>query len=138
MIREWSPEEITAARENLRRRQEAAYRAREERRARAAQALRDAARRVFPRFPAVRRAYLFGSVTQPGGMGPRSDVDVAVEGKLSAEDYFALWRALEEESGQPVDLVELTEDLPFAHRIREQGEILYERGHPNVKGGDRG
>jgi predicted nucleotidyltransferase len=63
-------------------------------------------------------------------MGPRSDVDVAVEGKLSAEDYFALWRALEEESGQPVDLVELTEDLPFAHRIREQGEILYERGHP--------
>jgi hypothetical protein len=57
-------------------------------------------------------------------------VDVAVEGKLSAEDYFALWRALEEESGQPVDLVELTEDLPFAHRIREQGEILYERGHP--------
>ena len=138
MRKEWSPEEIAAARENLRRRQEAAYRAREERRARATQALRDAARQVFPRFPAVRRAYLFGSATRPGGMGPQSDVDVAVEGKLNAEDYFALWRALEEASGQPIDLVELTEDLPFAHRVREQGEILYERGHPNAESGDRG
>lgn len=135
-MREWTPEEIAAARENLRRRHETACRAREERRQRAAQALRDAARRVFPPFSAVQRAYLFGSVTRPGEMGPESDVDVAVEGKLNAEDYFALWRALEEESGQPVDLVELTEDLPFARLVRERGEILYERGNPHAESRD--
>lgn len=131
----WTSEEITAAREHLRRRREAAFRAREARRQAALQALRNAADRVFPRFPAVRRAYLFGSVTRPGEMGRRSDVDVAVEGKLSAEDYFALWRALEEASGESVDLVELTDDLPFARRVRESGEVIYER-NPNPEGRD--
>lgn len=95
-MRDWSPEEIAVARENWQRRREAEYRAREERRQQALRALRDAAPRVFHRFAAVRRAYLFGSVTDPGQMGPASDVDVAVEGTLSPEDYFALWRALEE------------------------------------------
>ncbi len=76
----WSPEEIAIAQENLRRRREAEYRAREAQRQKALQALRDAAPRVFPRFPAVRRAYLFGSVTDPGQIGPAPDVDVAVEG----------------------------------------------------------
>ncbi len=136
--RVWSAEEIAAARENLRRRQEQAYRAREERRQAALQAIRSAAPAILARFPAVRRAYLFGSVTQPGGMGPRSDVDVAVEGKLSAEEYFALWRALEEQSGQPVDLVELTDDLPFAHRVRAHGEVLYERSDSDPESGNPG
>ncbi len=132
----WSPEEIAAARENLRRRRETEYRTREARRQKALRALREAAPRVFPRFAAVRRAYLFGSVTRPGEMEAQSDVDVAVEGKLSAEDYFALWRALEEASGEPIDLVELTDDLPFARRVRESGEVLYERRDPSTAGRD--
>ncbi len=132
----WSPEEIAAARENLRRRRETEYRAREVRRQKALRALREAAPRVFPRFAAVRRAYLFGSVTRPGEMGAQSDVDVAVEGKLGAEEYFALWRALEEASGEPVDLVELTDDLPFARRVRESGEVIYERRDPDAEGRD--
>ncbi len=132
----WTPEEIAAAREHLRRREEAARRDREERRLKALWALRDAAPRVFPQFPAVRRAYLFGSVTRPGEMGRRSDVDVAVEGKLGAEDYFALWRALEEASGEPIDLVELTDDLPFASRVRESGEVIYERRNSDTEGGN--
>jgi predicted nucleotidyltransferase len=69
-------------------------------------------------------------------MGRRSDVDVAVEGKLGAEDYFALWRALEEASGETIDLVELTDDLPFARPIRESGEVLYERRNPDAEGKD--
>ncbi|RME31217.1 MAG: nucleotidyltransferase domain-containing protein [Thermoflexia bacterium] len=130
----WSPEEIAIAQENLRRRREAEYRAREAQRQKALQALRDAAPRVFPRFPAVRRAYLFGSVTDPGQIGPAPDVDVAVEGALSPEDYFALWRALEEESGETVGLVELTGDSPFASRVRESGEVIYERQNPDAEG----
>lgn len=132
----WTPEDIAAAREHLRQRREAAFQAREARRQAALKALRDAAPRVFPQFPTVYRAYLFGSVTRPGDMGRRSDVDVAVEGKLSAEDYFALWRALEEASGEPIDLVELTDDLPFASRVRESGEVIYERRNSDTEGGN--
>lgn len=132
----WTPEEIAAAREALQRRREAEYRAREARRQRALQALREVAPQVFPRFAAVQRAYLFGSVTYPGQMGLHSDVDVAVEGNLSPEDYFALWRALEEASGETIDLVELTEDVPFARRVREAGEVIYERRNPDAEGGD--
>ncbi|MCS7282413.1 MAG: nucleotidyltransferase domain-containing protein [Anaerolineae bacterium] len=132
----WSPEEIALARENLQRRREAEYRAREERRQRALQALREAASRVFPRFATVQRAYLFGSVIYPGQMGLASDVDVAVEGNLSPEDYFALWRALEEASGETIDLVELNEDVPFARRVRESGEVIYERRNPGSESGD--
>lgn len=134
--RAWTPEEIAAARDALQRRREAEYRAREERRQRALQALREAALKVFPRFATVRRAYLFGSVTYPGQMGLHSDVDVAVEGNLSPEDYFALWRALEEASGETIDLVELTGDVPFAQRVRESGEVIYERRTSDAEGGD--
>ncbi|MCX7856235.1 MAG: nucleotidyltransferase domain-containing protein [Anaerolineae bacterium] len=123
----WTPEEIAAAREHLQRRQEAAFRAREKRRQKALRALRDAAPRVFARFPTVRWAYLFGSVTRLGAMGRESDVDVAVEGRLSAEEYFALWRALEEASGESIDLVELTDDISFGRRVWESGEVLYEQ-----------
>lgn len=132
----WSPEEIAATQEHLRRRRESAFRAREGWRQAVLRALRKAAPQLFPRFPTVRRVYLFGSVTRPGEMGRRSDVDVAVEGKLGAEDYFALWRALEEASGETIDLVELTDDLPFARPIRESGEVLYERRNPDAEGKD--
>ncbi len=93
---------------------------------------------MFPRFAAVRRAYLLGSVTYPGQMGPTSDVDVAVEGALNPEEYFALWRALEEECGETVDLVELIGDSPFASRVRESGEVIYERQNPDAEERKRG
>ncbi len=134
--RMWTAEEIAAAREHLRRRQEEAYRAREERRAAALHAVRAAVAAVLPRFPAVRRAYLFGSVTRPGAMRPDSDVDVAIEGDLSAEEYFALWRELEEASGEVIDLRELNKDLPLTWRIQEVGELVYERSLPDAESGN--
>jgi len=69
-------------------------------------------------------------VLRPGALRSTSDIDLAVEGRLSAGEYFALWRELERAAvGWPIDLVELDRDLRFAARVREQGELIY--GHPD-------
>jgi len=92
------------------------------------------ARLGLPRFPGVERAYVFGSVLRPGAMHAGSDIDIALEGRLSAEEYFALWRALESELSEwTVDLVELDQEVRFADRVREQGALIYERSDSDVE-----
>jgi predicted nucleotidyltransferase len=121
-------------------REQEAYELRERRRQAARDALRAAVSSVAPSYAQVGRAFLFGSVTRPGGLGADSDLDVAVEGMLSAEEIFALWRDLEHaaDSG-PIDLVELDQrDVHFAQRIRETGELIYERKTPDSPGGHPG
>ncbi len=93
----------------------ATYEAREQRRAAALTAARAAAQAVLPRFPAVRRAYLFGSSSGPGAMRATSDVDIALEAALDAETYFAVWRALERAAGPwKLDVIELGPEVHFA------------------------
>ena len=128
--------DVTSCRATLRARREREHADRERRRLAARQAVCAAARAVMPRFLSVRRAYLFGSVVRPGGMRSTSDVDLAVEGDLTAEDYFALWRELERAAGEwPLDLVELGRDRHFSVRVREKGELVYERPDPDAEGG---
>jgi len=98
----------------------------------------EAGRSVLPAFPQVRRAYLFGSTVRRGAMRSDSDIDVAVEGVLSAEAYFALWRELEHAmSGRTVDVVELGKDRHFAERVRQTGEVIYERADSDAESGHR-
>jgi len=124
------PFDVAVCRAHLRARQEREHQAREQRRQAALQALRTAARSVLPRFPDVQRAFLFGSVLHPGGLRSTSDIDVAIEGKLDAQAYFALWRELERAApGWLIDLVELDRDLHFAALVRERGELIY--GYPD-------
>lgn len=120
--------DVTACRAHLRARQERQLRAREQRRQAALRALRIAACSILPRFPIVRRAYLFGSVLRPGALRSTSDIDVAIEGRLDAQEYFALWRELERAAPDwLIDLVELDRDLRFAALVRERGELIYGR-----------
>jgi len=126
--------DVAACRANLQRRYERRYQARERRRHMVRKAVRAAARSVGPRFPAVRRLYLFGSAVHPGALRPASDVDVAVEGEIDAETFFALWRELEQETGLPIELVVLEAGLRFADRVREEGELIYEHNDPNAEG----
>ncbi len=124
-----------ACRAHLRARQERQRQVWEHRRQAVLQALLAASQAIVPRFPNVHRVYLFGTVLRPGAFRSTSDVDVAVEGKLRAEDYFALWRALERAArGWPIDLVELERDVRFADRIRERGMVIYERPDSHVEG----
>ncbi len=93
---------------------------------------RAAISRAAPGF-AVRRMYLFGSVLTPGPFRDDSDIDIGVEGELSADDFFGLWRTIEEDApAWEVDLVELDRArVHFADRVRLQGELVYEARDTN-------
>ena len=69
---------------------------------------------------ALRRCWLIGSLAW-GGYGPRSDVDLVIEG-CSRERWAAVWQSLSTELGTRLDLLRL-EDLPaaFAERVRHEG-----------------
>jgi len=120
--------DVAESRAYLAARAAATHAAREQRRVAALTAARVAAQAVLPRFPAVRRAYLFGSVVRPGAMRATSDVDIALDAALDAETYFAVWRALERAAGPwELDVIELGPELHFAARVRAEGELIYER-----------
>jgi predicted nucleotidyltransferase len=128
--------DVAACRAHLRDRHERAYQVHERRRRAAIAALRCAVRALLPRFPGVQRAYLFGSVLHPGGWRAMSDVDIAIEGKLDAGEYLALWRELERAAPDwLIDLVELGRDLRFAERVRERGELIYGNPDSDVESG---
>ncbi len=100
--------DLAASRAYLTFRQERAYQVAERLRQAALHAVYRAARLVLPRFPGVERAYVFGSALRPGAMHAGSDIDIALEGRLSAEEYFALWQVLENELSEwTIDLGEL-------------------------------
>ncbi len=128
--------DVQVSRNWLLAREQESFRQRERRRQGARAALRTAVCAVAPRYPQVHRAFLFGSVTRPGGLNETSDLDVAVEGALGAEDFFALWRELERAvDSWPVDLVELDRrSVHFVQRVRETGELIYERKAPDSQG----
>ena len=86
-----------------------------------------AIREILPRYPDVRRVYLFGSVTLEGHFGDHSDIDIALEG-TSAEQYFDLWRELDRAvPDRFVDLREINEPSHFERRVRKRGELIYDR-----------
>jgi len=130
--------DVAASRAYLQERQRQRHQKREASRQQAVQMARAAARSVLPAFPQVRKAYLFGSMLRPGAMRHDSDVDLAIEGHLSPEDYFTLWRKLERAiPGYVVEVVELGRDLRFAEQVRQTGEVIYERPDSDAEGGDR-
>jgi predicted nucleotidyltransferase len=88
---------------------------------------RTAIRRRAPDFPAIRAAYLFGSVVQPGHFHAASDVDVAVDcDDVAVETPF--WRALEAEIKRAVDL--RPREGAIARAVENEGERVYEREVP--------
>jgi predicted nucleotidyltransferase len=88
---------------------------------------RAAIRRRAPDFPAIRAAYLFGSVVQPGRFHAASDVDVAVDcDDVTVETPF--WRALESELQRDVDV--RPREGPIARAVEDEGERVYEREVP--------
>lgn len=87
-----------------------------------------ALRRVLARFPQLTLALVYGSVAR-GTPQPDSDLDIAVaseRGALTEEERMGIIGALAQETGRPVDLVDLqavsplllSEILRHGHRIR--------------------
>lgn len=85
---------------------------------------RTAIRQLAPGFPALRRAWLFGSIVQPGRFRRDSDIDIAVECP-DLEQESAFWQAMERELRRNVDV------RPYVGAIVQAvawyGEIVYER-----------
>lgn len=85
---------------------------------------KEAILRHAPEFPAIRAAYVFGSILQPGQFHEASDVDVALDcDDLKAETPF--WRDLEDDLKRNVDL--RPREGAVARAVEAYGERVYER-----------
>jgi len=119
--------DLAACRESFLAREEKKRADREKRRQTAQEAAVSTMLAILPRYPTVRRAYLFGSVLRQGAFRLDSDVDIAVEG-VNATDYFSLWRDLEEAMpGWTVDLRDFVPGTHLAERVQREGRLIYER-----------
>src|SRR5947207_229122 len=99
------PEE-TAYLQTARRRARAAEARWAERRQQAWAAARRAAAFIKAAYPAA-RVRVFGSVLYPDSFGPRSDIDLAIEG-IGWPEYLRLWSALDTlEPEFEIDLVDV-------------------------------
>lgn len=119
--------DVAACRRAFFAREERARVKREFRRQAALKAATDAILSIVADYPALRRAYLFGSVLRQGAFRSRSDIDIAVEG-IDAGDFFSLWRDLEEAMPDwAVDLRDLVPSSHFARRVQDAGRLIYDR-----------
>ena len=67
----------------------------------------------------IRRAYLFGSLIEPGRFNETSDVDIAIE-QIAPEQFFTAISQFSTALGRNVDIIHLKQ-CHFAHKIRERG-----------------
>ena len=119
------PIDIKAARRSFEARLQKEFEGRESARQKALAAARTVIPTIVAKYPAVKSAYLFGSILRPGAFRSDSDVDIAIEGG-SAEDYFALWRDLEEAlPNWLIDLRDLPPDTRFTQQVYQKGEKIY-------------
>ena len=74
------------------------------------------------------RIYQWGSLLDQRTFAEWSDIDIAVEGITSAEQFLALYKEASELTGFELDLVQLEKAYPaYAASIRERGRLVYER-----------
>lgn len=139
MTSEWTPEQIAVYRRNFQARMQRQQEAREIRRRRALEAVSKEAPPLMAERPAVHRAYLFGSITREGAFHAASDIDIAIEGEIDAETYFALWHAIERALPDwAIDLRDISTHSRFADLVRQYGELIYEQKDTIAASGDSG
>ena len=117
--------DIQGARQSLKARLQKNFEEREAARKKALKSVLAKAPAIVAKYPAVKSAYLFGSILRSGAFRADSDIDIAIEGG-SAEDYFALWHDLEDALPDwSIDLRDLPPNTRFTQRIYERGEKIY-------------
>ncbi len=74
------------------------------------------------------RIYQWGSLLHPEDFSEISDIDIALEGIASTEQFFSLLSEADELTDFPLDVVELEKIHPLhAESIRKKGRLVYER-----------
>ena len=76
----------------------------------------------------VKRIYQWGSILNPERFDENSDIDIAIEGLDSVEDFFKLYGIALTKTSFPLDLVEIekVDDLN-RNSIIKNGKLIYER-----------
>lgn len=75
-----------------------------------------------------RRIYQWGSLLNQAHFSFISDIDIAVEGITSADEFFAMYGEAEALTNLPLDLLQIEKiDKIHAQSIKEKGRIVYER-----------
>ena len=69
------------------------------------------------------QVFIFGSATK-GGLGPHSDIDMAVTG-LPSQVYFSAISKASNLLGRPVDLVDLDDPTPLVRYLLKSGELVH-------------
>lgn len=74
------------------------------------------------------RIYQWGSLLDGRHFSERSDIDIAIEGIVDPERFFAILGTAESMTSFPVDIVQIETMHPvFAEIIRMKGRLVYER-----------
>jgi predicted nucleotidyltransferase len=74
------------------------------------------------------KIYQWGSLLNEEIFSESSDIDIAVEGLGSVEDFFALLGDAEELTVFPLDIVQIEKIHPLhAESIKKKGRLVYER-----------
>jgi len=74
------------------------------------------------------RVYQWGSLLNMNDFKDYSDIDIAVEGILSAKDFFNLYKDVEPLTDFPLDILQIEKiDPEFRNSIERKGIIVYER-----------
>lgn len=74
------------------------------------------------------RIYQWGSLLHPEDFSEISDIDIAVEGIASTEQFFSLLSEADELTDFPLDMIEIDKIHPLhAESIRKKGRLVYER-----------
>lgn len=75
-----------------------------------------------------RRVYQWGSLLHRDHFSQISDIDIAVEGVLDPERFFAMYGEAMALTSFPLDLVQIEKIHPvYARDIREKGRLVYEQ-----------
>jgi predicted nucleotidyltransferase len=76
----------------------------------------------------LKQIYQCGSLLNQKYFSEISDIDIAVEGVKSAEQYFQMIGEAMELTDFPLDLVDIEKvDPVYAEGIRKRGRLIYER-----------
>ncbi|MDI3548438.1 MAG: uncharacterized protein PWR10_2090 [Halanaerobiales bacterium] len=80
---------------------------------------------ITNRFPAIKKIIIFGSYLNDR-FNKNSDLDLYIE-EITGEDFYNIKRILEDKLEIDVDIYTQTDSQEFIDKIKERGEILYER-----------
>jgi len=74
------------------------------------------------------RIYQWGSLLHPEHFSEISDIDIALEGLSSPDEYFAILGDVMNMSSFPLDIIDLGKvDAETAAFIKQRGKLIYER-----------